>query len=89
MASENMNRWAASFDLNRMQLYPLETCSVFLFQTKDIIHGGVGGNEDLHGRMPTYHVWVNDKWAYCGQDMQAAYKVYRKALIKAMGDAAT
>lgn len=84
MASENLNRWAKSFDLDKVLLYPLETCSVFLFMTKDVIHSGWGGNEDMHGRMPVYHVWVNDKVAYCGQNMQDAYKVYRAALQKGM-----
>lgn len=90
MASENLNRWAGTFDLNKTQLYPLEKCSVFLFQTKDVIHTGpIIGNEDPCGRMPIYHVWVNDKHAYCGQNMQEAYRVYRKALQKGMNDSIT
>ena len=80
MASENMNRWAGTFDLDKVSLYPLEKCSVFLFQTKDVIHGGPGGNEDMHGRLPVYHVWENDREIYCGQNMRLAYQVYRKAL---------
>ena len=81
MASESMNRWASTFDLAKTQLYPLEKCSVFLFQTKDVIHTGpIIGNEDMCGRMPIYHVWANDKQIYCGQIMQEAYRAYRKAL---------
>ena len=84
MASESMNRWAATFDLDKVQLYPLEKCAVYLFQTKDVIHHGV--NEDMHGRMPIYHVWVNDKETYCGQSLQMAYTVYRDALTKGLND---
>lgn len=84
-----MNRWAATFDHSKIQLYPLEKCAVFLFQTKDVIHSGVGGNEDLHGRMPIYHVWVNDKETYCGQNMTQAYAVYRLALKDALNDSMT
>lgn len=86
MASENMNRWASTFDLDKVQLYPLEKCSVFLFQTKDVIHSGPGGNEDPHGRMPVYHVWVNDKEVYCGQSLQHAYAEYRVALTKGLNN---
>ena len=87
MASENMNRWAGTFDLDKVQLYPLEKCAVYLFQTKDVIHSGpVIGNEDSQGRMPIYHVWVNDKQVYCGQNMQHAYGVYRKALQQGIND---
>ena len=81
MACEKMNRWASTFDNNVIQLYPLEKCSVFLFQTKDVIHSGpLIGNEDPLGRLPVYHVWENDKEIYCGQSMLQAYTVYRKAL---------
>lgn len=80
MASENLNRWAKTFNLEKTELYPLEKCSVFLFQTKDAIRSGRGGNEDMHGRLPIYHVWVNDKQIYCGENMQEAYMLYRRAL---------
>lgn len=80
MASENLNRWANSYDLKETSLYPLEKCSVFLFQTKDVIRSGHGGNEDMYGRAPLYHVWENDKEIYCGANMSAAYELYRKAL---------
>ena len=85
MAMESMNRWAATFDLDKVQLYPLEKCAVYLFQTKDVIHSGpIIGNEDPLGRKPIYHVWVDDKQVYCGQDMMYAYKVYRRALQDGM-----
>lgn len=80
MASENMNRWAGTYDLKKTQLWRLEACSVFIFMTKDVIHSGVGGNEDMLGRAPLYHVWDNDKEIYCGSDMQYAYKLYRESL---------
>ena len=80
MASENLNKWAKTFNKEKIQLYPLEKCAVYLFQTKDVIHSGPDGNEDLLGRMPIYHVWVNDVEVYCGQNMQHAYWHYRKAL---------
>ena len=80
MASENLNKWAKTFSKEKIQLYPLEKCAVYMFQTKDVIHSGPGGNEDMNGRMPIYHVWVNDVEIYCGQNMQHAYWHYRKAL---------
>lgn len=90
MASENMNRWAATVNLDKIHLFPLESCSVYLFQTKDVIHTGPFiGNEDPFGRMPVYHVWVNDKEVYCGQDMRVAYNEYRKALQKGLIDSMT
>ena len=84
MACENMNRWAGTYDLDKTSLYPLETCCVYLFQTKDVIHHGVGGNEDMHGRAPLYHVWSDDREIYCGPDMQVAYRLYRGALQDAL-----
>jgi hypothetical protein len=89
MASENMNRWAATFDPDKVQLYPLERCAVYLFQTKDVIHSGPGGNEDMHGRLPIYHVWANDKEIYCGQNMTIAYVEYRRALQDGLNDSMT
>lgn len=89
MACESMNRWAGTYDLHKTSLYPLESCCVYLFQTKDVITSGVGGNEDLQGRLPLYHVWVDDREIYCGPDMQYAYRLYRGALNDAMVRAAT
>lgn len=89
MACENMNRWAGTYDLEKTSLYPLEKCCVYLFQTKGVVRSGVGGNEDLNGRAPLYHVWLNDKEAYCGPDMQYAYTLYRKALNDALYMAST
>lgn len=82
MACENMNRWAGTYDLEKTQLYPLEKCCVYLFQTKDVIRHGV--NEDFHGRAPLYHVWVDDKEVYCGPDMRCAYDLYRASLNESM-----
>lgn len=84
MACENMNRWAGTFDLQKTSLYNLENCNVYLFQTKDVITSGIGGNEDMHGRMPIYHVWADDKQVYCGQSMNEAYTIYRKAVNEAL-----
>ena len=84
MASENLNRWAKTYDLTRTSLYPLERCSAYIFQTKDVIRSGYGGNEDPHGRAPLYHVWVNDKEIYCGPNMQYAYTIYRAELTAAL-----
>ena len=82
--------WAKSFDLGKTQLYPLESCDIRLYITKDVIHTGPCiGNEDPHGRLPIYHVWDGDKHVYCGQSMQYAYKMYRKLLNDAMNRAAT
>ena len=69
MASENLNRWINTYDMSKTSIYMLESCSVFLFQTKDIVHTGpVIGNEDPLGRLPMYHVWDNDKEIYVGTD---------------------
>ena len=87
MASENMNRWARTYDLDKTQLYPLDVCSVYLFQTKSVVRHQV--NEDMHGRAPLYHLWVNDKEVYCGPNMQEAYSMYRDALRKGLMDAST
>lgn len=80
MASENLNKWAKTYDLEKTSLYPLEKCSVFLFQTKDIIRSGRDGNEDMFGRVPIYHVWENDREIYYGANMRDAYILYRRAL---------
>ena len=89
MANENLNRWAKTFNLEKTELYPLEKCSVFLFQTKDVIRSGRGENEDMHGRLPIYHVWVNDKHVYCGENMQEAYMLYRRALNEGLKESMT
>ena len=89
MASENLNRWAGTYDLRKTSLYKLEGCSVYLFQTKDVIVSGRGGNEDMLGRLPLYHVWVDDKEVYCGPEMDFAYMKYRDALMMGLYKSAT
>lgn len=89
MASENLNRWANTYDLQKTQIWRLEECSVYMFLTKDVIHGGPGGNEDMLGRLPLYHVWVNDKEVYCGPEMDFAYTMYRNALMEGLYKSAT
>ena len=81
MASEAMNRWISTYNLDTTHIYPLEKCSCFMFQTKQVIHSGPSiGNEDAHGRLPVFHVWENDREIYCGTNMRVAYQYYRKAL---------
>lgn len=85
----NYELWADSFDLSKVQLWNLEECCTKLLVSKDVIHSGRGGNEDMLGRMPVYHVWKGDKEVYCGQSMSEAYSAYRKILNDAMNRAAT
>ena len=89
MASENLNRWAGTYDLQKTQLWKLEACSVYMFLTKEVVHSGPGGNEDMLGRLPLYHVWVDDKEVYCGPEMDFAYMKYRNALMEGLYKSAT
>ena len=89
MASENLNRWAGTYDLQKTQLWRLESCSVYMFLTKEVVHSGPGGNEDMLGRLPLYHVWVDDKEVYCGPEIDFAYMKYRNALMEGLYKSAT
>lgn len=84
-ATSTRERWAASFDLSRHILYPLEhdeALDLKLYISKDKViqdrwHPRLN-TEDPHGRNPVYHVWHGDRWLYCGQSMREAYQKFNE-----------
>lgn len=82
-ATSARERWAASFDLSRHILYPLERnedLDLKLYISKDkVIQNRWNprlNTEDPLGRNPVYHVWHGDRWVYCGQSIVEAYQKY-------------
>ena len=82
----NRDLWAKSFysiKPGKVELWRIactDDAFVALYMSKDHIKAGIGGNEDMLGRNPVWHVWVDDERIYCGQSEQTAYKKYHNAV---------
>ena len=69
-------RWLASFGPDK-EIYTLaEKNGVFEYITRDKPNG------DPFGRAPTYHVWDEDQWLYCGPDAIKANETFLDAMSK-------
>lgn len=78
--------WAKSFANTNRELWLLEETpeiDLKLFETKDKI--SADESAWWEHREPSYHVWLGDKWLYCGPDFHAAQAKYRQ--LRDGGDA--
>lgn len=70
------NEWAMTFKGTETVLAKVEESGdAAVYVTRDR-----AGGQDYRpcGRMPVYHVWVGDEWAYCGQSLSAAHRVFEE-----------
>lgn len=75
--------WARSCSVAGLELWRIEEHgSIAIYMTK---HGpkelqarGRWDYAELQG--PRWHVWSGDDWVYCGDSMQAAYRIYEEAI---------
>lgn len=81
---DNRDLWAKSYYsipemAGKVDLWKLEASDddrLALYVSKARIVSGRGGNEDMLGRMPVYHVWDRNDRLYCGQSLREAYNTY-------------